>query len=365
MKRNSLIQSFARRDSYSWCALVLLVLGELFAFGGIHLGGHVWWLCTLCSIVLIVALCFTGNFNIRSVILTKLLANAIAPHKLGTIYLFLFVVHIGWLTNAAMSLFMPSDNLPDLTVSVVVCLVGLMVLIIFFPNAQYEKDENANEVIFSGMSTIMVPHDKKYESLNLRPLVRILHDKDLSKCELAILKSDYNKISDDKLSGQIREVLTFILTQPHQEPFHEEVKNIADRVCTLLDGKGIDDQLRTLIKEVTRKEFPDKEGIDDMKIDFSTRCDYNIYKSCYDALAIMVKEKDTYNNRLTFYISPGTVLVGSVITLMAIDGERKLYYYSQDKEDNDSTRLKFINKNEIPLRNLLSQALDTLEDNVR
>ena len=63
-----------------------------------------------------------------------------------------------------------------------------------------------------------------------------------------------------------------------------------------------------------------------------------------------------------------------VMTLLAIDGDRELYYYSQEEMPAGMTcfdKLAFkekllrpVDKNKIPLYNLLSQALDKFEKKV-
>ena len=131
------------RNAYSWIALLFLVLGEYFSLRGIREDWYIWgpWtqgVIVLATVLLFVGRCFQHKFSPRSVILTKLLANAIAPQRLGTVYLFLFVIHIGWLTNGAMSLFMPDQNLYDVLASISVCVMGIGILVIFFPNVSVD-----------------------------------------------------------------------------------------------------------------------------------------------------------------------------------------------------------------------------------
>ena len=59
-------------------------------------------------------------------------------------------------------------------------------------------------------------------------------------------------------------------------------------------------------------------------------------------------------------MTPGTATMSSVMSLIAIDGDRRLFYYSQDKKLPIELRLKEVYKKEIPLENLLSQALENV-----
>lgn len=344
------------RDFYSRGALLLTLIGEGCALVGIQGYCGRWLYGTLLALVLVVFLwllarCYGVRFGIKSVILTKLLANAITPRWLGVSYLFFFVVHLGWLTNAAMSLFTPSDSLDDIYATLI-CIGGMFFLILFFPDGRDVKDKGAKEIIVSAMSLISVPRSGNYADLNLRPLVRIFQERQMNHCELLILRSDYNKMTDEGLSKSIYDVMEFLFNYTHEE---------ASLVTSLLNGKNILQQMETLIKKVAQIEFPErKEEIEQLTIDWTEPCDYNVFKSCHDSLSKKIKEKDDKNHRFICYVSPGTALVGALITLMAIDGNRELYYYSQEKDIDDSKRLMLVNKNEIPLKNLLSQALDTL-----
>jgi len=348
------------RDYYSWIALVLLILGEYFALRGIRGNWSCWepWAITtiVCVFVLwIVGQCLNYSFNFRSVILTKLLANAIVPQRLGTIYLLLFVIHIGWLTNTMMSLYMPDQNLWDVIKATCVCVFGLVTLICFFPDGRKQKSKIPQKVFISGISAIN-PFNH-----NLTPLVRMLQltdDKDTS-CELYVLNSSYysDKNEQEKIKRNYDQYLKEILIKmPKKE--HPMAK-------VLGTNAPINEKLEYLIKMVAMDMFPEKKWIPDgLKIKFSEQeADYNQFDQCFEIVDKYVKAKDTKDNRLYFNLTPGTGIVGSLMTLMAIDGNRSLYYYSQDTRLDEKDKLKEVDKAQVPLHNLLSQALDTLEDN--
>lgn len=348
---------FKNRDVYSLGALLFTLAGEFIALIGIQGYFDKWLYGVLLSLALvliiwIIAFCNEVRFGIRSVILTKLLANAITPRWLGVLYLLFFVIHLGWLTNTAMSLYIPSESFDAVLYTTLICIAGMMILILFFPDGKEVKDKNAKEIIVSAISLISIPRSGNYSDLNLRPLVRILQERPINNCELLILRSDYNKMTDENLSRSIIDVMEFIYTYTNED---------ISIISGLLKEKTILQQMEILIKKVAQIEFPEqKEAVKYLTIDWTEPCDYNVFKSCHDSLIKKIKEKDDKNHRLICYVSPGTALVGVVITLMAIDGNRDLYYYSQEKNKDDSKRLILVNKNEIPLKNLLSQALDSI-----
>ena len=354
------------RNTISEIALSVLFVGEFFAFWGIHDSWCVWGPWTLASVLIILILGGIGvylkyNFNLRSVILTKLLANAIAPQRLGTLYLLYFVIHIGWLTNAVMALFMP-ENLQNVVVSISICLVGMLVLIVFFPKGTKEKSKYATKVFVSGISLVSVPYTRQYEKLNLRPLVRILQDTDddIMNCEMMILKSNFDNATDETIRGKIRDVLLFMFP-----PEKDDEKNtyLAELLKKMDQGMTVNQQLALLIREVAKKEFPQKKWLDSLRIEFTEEaCNYNEFEQCFSALGSMLQTKDDSCHQFIFNVTPGTGIIGSLMTLFAIDGDRSVFYYNQDERIPDNERIRIVPKSKVPLENLLSQALEKILD---
>ena len=344
-----------KKKMFSWIALALIIVAEILILAIPHIKHSILMGLCLSLLLLLGMRKYSGeSFSVRSTI-SKLLANAISPTSLGTLYLLAFVIHIGWLGNAVHGLFSETGiGFGDVLFSTIVCIIGLVALVFFFPKGREEKNKNAKETIVSAMSLISIPRTGLYSDLNLRPLVRILQGREISKCELLILRSDYNKMTDEVLCKNINDVMEFLFT------YNKEEKELAS---SLLKGKTIKEQMEALIKKVAQIEFPEKkEELENLTIDWTDPCDYNVFKSCNDVLIHKIEEKDDNDHRIICYVSPGTALVGALITLMAIDGDRELYYYSQEKNVEDSERLRLVNKNDIPLRNLLSQALEKFEN---
>lgn len=342
-----------KKEPYSWIAVALVIISEVLML--FLPQAHYTVLLALSILLLLLwGICkmMKLSFSYRSTV-SKLLANAISPTSLGTVYLLFFVIHIGWLGNAVHGLFSETGtDFMNVLFSTLVCIAGLLALVFFFPSGKEEKDKEATDTIVSAMSLISIPRTREYLDLNLRPLVRILQGRQLNNCELLILRSDFNKMSDSDLCEKIKEVMDFLFL------YKKEDEKL---VPALLNGKTVQEQMEMLIKKVAEIEFPNQnEEIKQLTIDWTDKCDYNDFKSCHDVLAQKIERKDDNKHRLICYVSPGTALVGALITLMAIDGDRELYYYSQNENKEDSERLLPVNKKDIPLKNLLSQALETL-----
>lgn len=332
-----------KKAYYSWIAIVLLLMAELIAWLALRDNqGHQISLVVASSfivaIILLMALglWFHVVFRVKST-MTKLLANAIAPSTLGVFYLFVFVIHIGWTSNAVNSIFTDPVNGENAWMSFLISIVGIFTLILFFPEGRKFKNREQTTVFVSGLSNISVPYGGNYSKLNLRPFVRVLQHipDDDGSCEILVLLSN--------TEHDVQSVLTFL----------------GD--TTDISAMKLEDQLRLLIKQVARREFPSKKWINDLTINFTAPCDYNDFKRCYDTLASIIEDKDDANHHMVFNLTPGTVTVSSLMTLLAIDGDRELIYYNQDKDLSDEDRLQIVDKTKMPLHNLLSQALEKMD----
>lgn len=369
------------RNAYSWIALLFLILGEYFALRGIRGNWFIWGPGLQCIIVLSVVLILIGHyfkhkFTLRSVILTKLLANAIAPQRLGTIYLLLFVIHVGWLTNGAMSLFMPDQNLYDVLTSITVCVMGTFLLLIFFPNGSIDMTDSPQKVFVSGISPF--PEKKInpktgeaekpviYSKFNLIPLIKIL--------EVVAPKEDW---VDPKKAAIIPQCKLLIIKTNYYDcklpstPYLDDMEGIVVNNDTLADELkefGInpenptDDRIRLLIKKTAIREFKSytnmKEWIKQkLIIEFTESVDYDDYEKCFRAASNAMKKLDSKDHLFYFNLTPGTATIKLILTLLSINAKHRLFYYSQGKV----SKLVEVDKSLLPLQNLLSQALETFE----
>lgn len=365
------------KNFFSTTALVFTLLFELAVVAYLQLE---WpcletWAYVLAGIVLF--LFVTGRLckhqlNLRRTIVTKLLANAVTPSRLGTFYLLAFAIHIGWLTNAVLGLFTASgDDFCRVFTATVVCILGILSLIVFFPNGK-TKSQKTKNIVISGLSRIQATCE--YQCSNIRPFVRIFQKVKANVIKVVLsddlVKSGYTspkvyvqEKNENRFSGFMEDKVKLKPTDAEKtKVFSKILGNITTKTT---DINQIKEDLRTVIKEAARLEFyDDKEAlaaIDACKIEFTDfLADYNDYQHSFTQVNELAKSLDTQDARLFFNLTPGTVTLSSVMTLIAIDGDRSLYYYSQDTNQPDSLKVQEVIKNDIPLENLLSQALENV-----
>ena len=364
------INAFSRektgeKEQYSWYAIFILLLVEVTIICLLQRELLLYSALTLVFAILV--LVFIRNlshqtFKIRSTIVSKLLANAITPTFIGTTYLLAFVLHIGWLSNAIHGLY-STNGAEFLLVLASVCVstTGLLTLIVFFPDGRQTKDTDCEQVFITGISSFSPKVEawpKEYDKLNLIPLVRILQllNDGWQRSRMVVLLTDKFKNDENTFA-----VLKHVMALVNPAAADEIEKQIT-----------VQDKLALLIREVAKREFPNKASqIENMEIEFTEPCSYlENFEVAFNILENKVKELDNAKHQLYFNLTPGTGIIGSLMTLMAIDGDRDLYYYSQENMPNEAvtdeekeafkqTLLKPVDKSRVPLQALLSQALES------
>lgn len=364
---------FKEKNFYSWTAIMIILLCEtcIIAYHQteclcVETIAYV-LVCILIALFLVSRI-VGFKFYPRSTIISNLLANAITPSMLGTLYLLTFVIHIGWAANAVLGLYTEFDeNFMPVLDSTLVCAIGLLTVIVFFPDGRENKNDNAKLVFVTGISSFKdassAKEDEKapiYEIFNMRPLIRIL--------QLVAENKKYKMMHAEFLILQTSELASFTPT-----PFFSEYEDFAfdtfdAQECEkygVVPEDSIHDKLRLIIKKLAIKEFRELEDWvkHNLDIRFTVPCDYNNFPKCFETLSKEVQSLDNQNHRLIFNTTPGTAVVSTVMALLSIDGDRELYYYSQDRnipEDRVAERLQKADKQGIQLEALLSQALEKI-----
>ena len=362
-----LIKKFFRnKEIYSRIAIILLCIVDGLAILILHREVTPWgnYLCItaiaiffLWSIRWIV---FHGNpFWTRSKLITRLMANAIAPSWWGVFYLLVFVIHLGWLTDGSLNLFFVSSYITsEVVFSIIVAALGIVVLGEFFPEARAEKKNVENKIFVSGISALgSVPPSYDFEKFSIIPLVKILQETERKneKCKMLILLSNYYTAADKVINNKTLEQRLDVVKRTIQ---------LGDPSLTdeEFDKWTIEEKLRKLIKEVAIHVFSEsKDWINgNLEIEFTDPCDYDAYPDCFKLLSKDTNNLDNSSNtEICFNLTPGTASISSIVTLLSIDSKRKLYYYSQDGSIFDNP-IRPVDKTKVPLENLLSQALETL-----
>ena len=359
----------SQRESFCWLALTLVLIAEVLSV--VYQQEACPALLVAVCIIAFFLLVFWGlavkvfghKFGIRFTIVSKLLANAIAPTPLGTLYLLAFVIHIGWLTNAVLGLFTEQGtDFYQVAFASLVCVAGLFFLIIFFPSGKEEKSGHPQKVFISGVSAI------NFKILNFTPMVRILQltEDNEDACTLYFLHSDwyFDKGNESKIATNLPSYYEWALQHLQDDECKVRMQKRME------DAKDTTEKLKVLIKMLAMVEFPQKRWIENgLAVECSPKSDYNNISKCFDVMSEVVNNNDDSAHVLYFNLSPGTANVSALMTLLAIDGDRSLYYYISENdpekvrsltEEEKQSRLIPVDKKGIPLQALLSQALETV-----
>ena len=398
MKGISLLKN---RNTYSSIVFILVLVSEAIVIAGLKYQIQemiIWPLAVLAPIFMLVIIGWLyGKYEFwpQSTIFTKLMANAIAPSWWGAFYLLFFVIHIGWLTNGSFELFKSSNlETTEVVISLVVGLIGLFILICFFPDGKIDKRKAKKVVFVSGMSKLSIKETDIKDNTNSTnvkiislynqvPLVSFFQlvfnntqfeQSDVSKMLILSTKAHYEDNVFTKSAIDISELIKndVLSVEDGSDSFLDKnrIKVINDKylyyVSPYYDVEGmhentreIEDILKIIIKITLLEVFPEhKNDITKLTISLTEACDYDNFEECFETLNNAIKKEDNNNQLLYFNLTPGTGIVGSLMTLFSIDKDRELFFYAQ----NSSKLLLPVEKSKLPLENLLSQALEKIKD---
>ena len=360
---------------YSWAILGLLIIAELLALAAIRYvswcpyGMYACFLGIIIFVIWLISRLLHAGFKLKNATLRKMLANAISPTWLGVSYLMAFVLHIGWTSNALNSLFVGTDDWLQAFTSFTISAIGMTVLIVFFPEGKVDKSEARKVVFISGISMIgMNKNDDKKLIISLRNVVPLVSILDLVLKEKSVKQENVGELLILDTDGHQKMIMDLIATGDWDNYLVDTYGAEDDPRRIPLswrptpgDMKGVQNFLVWLIKFTAKLKYPGNETfIDSLKISFMDKpCDFDKFDQCFRVVKNAVDSVDNHEHLLYFNLTPGTGIVGSLMTLFAIDDNRRLYYYPQKTPGAVMTEA---NKSKVPLENLLSQALENMRN---
>lgn len=408
----------SKKNLSSTIAIILILGGEFFFLLGQHLSCWPLYLLSIAACVSVILLAIYKKLDpsVKTMVLKKLLANAIAPKRINAFYLLFFIIHLTWISDAMLNLFLAKSypEWPEIAYTLGVSILGLYLLILFFPTETIEKSKD-KVVYVSGISTPAKPKDGKFESLNLLPLVRFLCSKDpeLSRpqngCTLLLLRTNQLDIKitpscwsnimdlwvflnttgsiciDQENENKIKDLFNAINTDIQQiNVIEKEIKNLEkgndeglvnvkkedlkNKIQLLIAHGGSQDKLdkiltliiRNLIgKELAKTTGEDVKDSSNLEIVFTNGCDYNNFNSCQVELKNSLKKYDDNNYTMIFYVTPGTSIVGALMMLFSVDPAYKACFYAQD----GTKEIRKIDKDYAVLNKIFKDVLAKTEEN--
>ena len=371
-----------KKTHFSTMALIWLLLLEVLII--VSFQGkcyNYFWVLIALMIIPLVTLSYLGKSNYdydfwpRTTIITRLMSNVIAPTWLGALYLFFFVIHIGWLTDGSLNLFLHKTypNTTEIVESLITGFFGTICIISFFPDSRPDNRNKKNKVFISGISALFKPPisltDDKF---SIVPLVRILLKSNINheKCQFVILYSDFYQKNDKRetivntiqLDKEMKSDFNGNISQYFNDNDFNDNDKLDINNKIELDNLSTTGLLKVLIKVVAKHIIP---GIDpnwlknNISIRFTGPYNYDDYKNCFNALNNELSFLNTEETDIFFNLTPGTAATSAIVTLLSIDSKYKLFYYSQNEMDKENPIIE-IDKSNLPFESLLSQALESI-----
>ena len=98
------------KNLLSYMAIITILLGEFCFVIGQHTHCYIYYEMALLFAFIIIFMGIYGkyDFSVKTMVLKKLLANAIAPKRISALYLIFFIVHLTWISDSLLNLSFPS-----------------------------------------------------------------------------------------------------------------------------------------------------------------------------------------------------------------------------------------------------------------
>lgn len=380
--RKDKISMKQKKTHFSTMALIWLLLLEVLII--VSFQGkcyNYFWVLIAMMIIPLVTLSYLGKSNYdydfwpRTTIITRLMSNVIAPTWLGALYLFFFVIHIGWLTDGSLNLFLHKTypNTTEIVESLIAGFFGTICIISFFPDSRPDNRNKKNKVFISGISALFNPPiSLTHDRFSVVPLVKILLTSNINheKCQFVILYSDFYQtdvkretiVNTIQLDKEMKSDFNGNISKYFNDNDFDNNDKLNINNIIELDNLSTSGLLKVLIKVVAKHNIPniDSDWLkNNISIRFTNPYNYNDYKNCFNALSNELSYINSEETDIFFNITPGTAAISAIGTLLSIDSKYKLFYHSQDEMDKENPIIE-IDKTNLPFESLLSQALESI-----
>lgn len=329
-------------------------------------------------------------FTLKTQIASKIFANIIKPEPINVVFLLTFLVHIGCLGSVFYSIF-ASETGSGLWLHIIIMSVVLLTslyLIYIFPNPK-ERGKNGNVIFFSGIPVpSFVPfasHDldeevkrkegTMIENLNYYPIVRIFYVlltgeqnivvKDGDKLHL-LLSRDINEQSLKVAFNRLKEPIGYSGKYGSANAvmqFNAELKKIKADFDAKNDYKMF---IRRYIRALGKYAFSDKkqlcEAIENIEINFTPTVNYNDFDNIYNKAKVTLDEYEFKEYSIIINCSPGTATVSSALTILSMEKNRKLLYYSQDSKVDPDYKMQEIMENKLSIKDVIEKVSEELSN---
>ena len=339
------------RNIYIPVYLLLLGISELFAYyladedvysswcerweNGLYGISSYYWLSAFLVLFVMITVKLTRNRNNKfSVSLVyRFLNNSLGNKVWACIFLFVFIIHISWLSDTFLNFFVTRE---DGFVPIIISIIGTIFLLSGFPMKDVSHEDKDANLLVSGVSYLGdIFFDlltKAFEKYNC-----------IDKVILLLSREVFDKKSVEKLS----------IPSAEAELFKKAVYDYND--CSAEQKESAYRTLEKSFKELMKSEIVKKNSLyleKPIEFCFTERVDYDDFDSCFKAMDKKLNEEEDSSTGTLVYISPGTKTVSGVLTMFGIKSNRTLIYATQNKNAKDQIKC-FYNANSNKLQDLI------------
>lgn len=297
------------------------------------------------------------EFDISGFTASRFLSNALGLRPLNLIFAFVFTMHLSWLCDESFELMFQNNNpLLYSLIRIGIILVGLLYIFFIFPDSKVTDKyipEEKRTVLISGLSNISIfnmegkfaPNFETFilpfsKFKNIRKILIITSSSPLKSLDIMVKNID--KLPNDCLKKYYREYVEKVESEKNSKEVTENIKHA----------------LEELIKKSIKLYYDDID-ISKLEFIFTDPVSYDNMELINNALLSKLTTIKEPDEEILINISPGTSVIGGVLSISAIKGDRLLVYTKQNT-DSQENELLIYNPNVLTFKKLIQKIVSEL-----
>lgn len=102
--------------------------------------------------------------------------------------------------------------------------------------------------------------------------------------------------------------------------------------------------------------------IENIEINFTPTVNYNDFDNIYNKAKVTLDEYEFKEYSIIINCSPGTATVSSALTILSMEKNRKLLYYSQDSKVDPDYKMQEIMENKLSIKDVIEKVSEELSN---
>lgn len=252
-------------------------------------------------------LAVVNHFKVSPLTIRKMMTNALGFKWLSLLFVLTFAMQFAWFVDAAYKLFVDGDN--DIKI---ICQCGLTFFSLLVINLLFPID------------------DRKQRGVSLEKRQLLVSGFSVSKD--AIIARNIDLFLKPIKNYPIKKVIIIRSEALLNLPFADEVKTYNEKLWEQYNtAKDIKERKLLFLKYIKKVIFEETEK--DVEVILSDSVSYDDFDVIFEETSKQLRIHEKNTSQTVVFITPGSAIVASALTPLAIKGKRLLLFAEQGKPE--------------------------------